>query len=88
MEKQIKNGDMPAMPQDYTLWCEGIGICPTLGVGLTKREQFAMAAMQGMLANQYVQDFNGGESPDRPNALAIKAVAYADKLLKALEKAQ
>jgi len=38
----MNNADMPAMPQDYTTWCEGIGNCPTEGAGLTKREQFCL----------------------------------------------
>jgi len=38
----MNNADMPAMPQDYTTWCEGIGNCPTAGAGLTKREQFCL----------------------------------------------
>jgi len=38
----MNNADTPAMPQDYTTWCEGIGNCPTEGAGLTKREQFCL----------------------------------------------
>jgi len=38
----MNNADMPAMPQDYTTWCEGIGNCPTAGAGLTKREKFCL----------------------------------------------
>mgnify|MGYP003587851531 CR=1 FL=1 len=47
----IKNGDMPAMPQDRGIWVDGIGECPTLATGITKREMMAMAAMQGILSN-------------------------------------
>lgn len=68
----IKNGDMPAMP-----------IFPDTGAGhaaahhgLTKREQFAMAAMQGFCAD-------GGMNPDNiPDA----SVRVADALLSELEK--
>ena len=74
---------MPAAAIEFN----GFGLyAPEAHYGLTKREQFAMAAMQGMLANKYVQDFNGGESPDKPYTLTLKAVAYADDLLKALEQ--
>lgn len=38
----MKNADLPAMPQDDALFCAGIGECPTLGTGLTKREQFCL----------------------------------------------
>lgn len=48
--------------------------------GLTKREAFAMAAMQGMLAGNATYN---GKSDDR-GALARDAVAHADALLAAL----
>ena len=44
--------------------------------GLTKREAFAMAAMQGLLAEAQTMD----------NLIAINAVKMADDLLKQLEK--
>lgn len=48
---------------------------------LTRREQFAMAAMQGLLANPVVQ-----ESSVKIPELAGEAVMYADALIAALEK--
>lgn len=81
----IKNGDMPAMPIFGSNGNPSKMNGDEQTLGLTKREQFAMAAMQGMLANKYVQDFNGGESPNQPYTLTLKAVRYADALLKALE---
>ena len=72
----MKNGNLPAMPQDGRVWCDGIGDCPTLATGLTKREMFAMAALQGMLANSA-----GGMS-----YAARDAVLMADELLLQLEK--
>ena len=81
-DKKIKNGDMPAMPQDYALWCEGIGICPTLGAGLTKREQFAMAVMQGLIA----ADHSDGSKKMDESDVALMAVSYADALLNELEQ--
>ncbi len=72
----MKNANMPAMPNTNT---EVYPIpCPTdYGKGLTKREMFAMAAMQGILAR--------AGSPDR-SVNARLAVEYADALLKELEK--
>ena len=70
-----KNGDLPAMPQDGRVWCDGIGDCPTLATGLTKREMFAMAAMQGILAK-------GGSG----KMVSERAVDYADQLLAELEE--
>lgn len=74
----IKNGDLPAMPlYDMPLdsrsaanWLTG-GLC-----GLTKREQFAMAAMQGIVSNMLM----------RPDDVAEKAVKYTDALLAELER--
>lgn len=72
----IKNGDMPASPSmkgnsfgkaaNTTFHPEG---------GLTKREQFAMAAMQGFCAD-------GGMDPQK---IPQGAVEVADALLKELE---
>lgn len=73
----MKNADMPAMPQDYVLWCESIGDCPTLATGLTKREYFAAMAMQGMVRR---------DSEPHPGALAYDAVVVADALLAELER--
>lgn len=51
-----------------------------IGGGLSKREMFAMAAMQGLCANSIA-------GPHRlPGNLAAEAIEYADELLKQLEK--
>jgi hypothetical protein len=74
----MKNGDLPAMPiKGYCADASG-AICGEVVVsqGLTKREMFAMAAMQGLLAKSeytYVDT-------------ATDAVAYADALLAELER--
>ena len=47
--------------------------------GLTKREQFAAMAMQGLCANSIVGKHH------LPENLAVEAVTCADALLKALE---
>lgn len=44
----MNNGDMPAHP---TYELNGQNVLEDTSYGLTKREQFAMAAMQGLLAN-------------------------------------
>lgn len=70
-----KNGDMPAMP----ILIEGFGQFETVAyTGLTKREQFAMAAMQGFASN-------GGYAA--PWDAAHDAVRWADALLAELDKA-
>lgn len=70
------NGNLPAMPTIYAdmatngqreIYCDQ--------TGLTKREQFAMAVMQGILAK-------GGSGA----IVAEKAVEYADALLAELER--
>lgn len=78
-----RNGDMPATP----LQDEGIpslfqaavdkeGLC----IGLTKREQFAMAAMQGLLASLGQHDVTAASE------LASDSVLFADALLSELDK--
>lgn len=86
----IKNGDMPAMPQDADwkndmerhLDSGGRSGSPSMdGIGLTKREQFAMAAMQGFIASNSA-NFNIATTQQR----AEWAVEQADALLKALKE--
>ena len=71
----MKNGDMPAMPIELN----GFGqYAPEAHIGLTKREMFAMAAMQGICSNpddRYTYE-----------QLAGHAVKHADALLAELEK--
>jgi|TARA_R100000027_G_scaffold67691_1_gene67819 hypothetical protein len=78
---KIKNGDMPAMPLDYQHHnTRGDYVKKGLS-GLTKREQFAMAAMQGILSNPYWNEY-GEYTPD---AVSKSATEYADALLEQLE---
>lgn len=83
----MKNSDMPAMPMGQAdnggYWLksdldDGYAEQCKPAFGLTKREMFAMAAMQGILSN----------SSDRYTyaQLAGHAVAHADAILSALEK--
>ena len=84
----MKNADMPAMPcgESYKTqqsyggdWVE----CKkgALYNGLTKREMFAMAAIQGILAS--LTNDTDGISPEN---LARSAVRNADALLAELER--
>ncbi len=68
----MKNGDMPAMPIEIN----GFGqYAPEVYGGLTKREMFAMAAMQGFLADSNVQTISA----------VNMAVECADLLLRKLD---
>jgi hypothetical protein len=87
----MKNGDMPAnvlVSSTGVLWSlrDGHEDSNYIGqpnerfsFGLTKREMFAMAAMQGILAC---------DNSEFTHVAAISAVAQADHLLAALEAAK
>ena len=71
----MKNGDIPAMPIEIN----GFGqYAPEVYCGLTKREMFAMAAMQGLCAHS--GDYHTFAD------MASDAVNYADALLAELER--
>jgi hypothetical protein len=75
--KLIKNGDLPAMPIELN----GFGLyAPESYLGLTKREMFAMAAMQGILSNGVDYTMYGDQD------ICKDAVIHADNLLAELEK--
>lgn len=83
-----KNADKPAYPSGEAYRSQSIPggdwvECKKgpLHNGLTKREMFAMAAMQGILSAE-TQDY---EYKDR-ESLIDACVEYADLLLKRLEK--
>ena len=83
-----KNADKPAYPSGEAYKSQSIPggdwvECKkgALHNGLTKREMFAMAAMQGVLSAE-TQDY---EYKDR-ESLIDACVEYADLLLKRLEK--
>lgn len=70
---EMKNSESPAMPTiKHDVKC-GLPLHTTESKGLTKREVFAMHAMQGMLASS-------------PLFYPSRAVEYADELLKELGK--
>ncbi len=76
----IKNGDLPAMPIEFN----GFGLyAPEAHAGLTKREYFAVLAMQGML--------NGimcNADSRHLTLISEKSVKAADALLAELEKSK
>ena len=82
----IKNGDSPAMP--LMLTSEMVALIKSNPVqagvasGISKREQFAAMAMQGLLSNS----FQGPHRDYKP--LARESIAYADALLAELERAK
>lgn len=78
----IKNGDLPAMPfieesksEQYNGATHTTATC--MATGLTKREMFAMAAMQGILSC---------DNSEFTNVAASSAVSHADALLAELER--
>ena len=73
----MNNGDLPAAPLSAEA-SRRIDDGVYIYIGLTKREAFAMAAMQGLLAGGADNDSGIGENTDT-------AVYYADALLAALE---
>lgn len=82
----MKNADLPAMPltgDAYTDFSshlnKGHGFEPEC-LGLTKREMFAMAAMQGLCANSIAGPHHA------PDFLSKEAVMHADALLAELDK--
>ena len=86
----MKNGDLPAMPNQtdaQTLGC--MGLMNTVadfykhGTGLTKREMFAMTAMQGFVASSQNTDFTS----EYERLIAVKSSVWiADDLLAELER--
>ena len=81
----IKNGDLPASSTNLAIdEYEGTincGINKPL-TGLTKREAFAMAAMQGMSSDPEFY----GQSVDFAKNIAVDCVKLADALLAELSK--
>lgn len=91
----MKNADLPAMPNDtdpQTLTCMGlmnnVSDFYRHGTGLTKREMFAMAAMQGLLAGNTARELyeltKNGETP--LDYITRQSTDLADALLAELER--
>lgn len=73
-KKYVINGALPAQPV--------VAEFDVLSEGLTKREAFAMAAMQGLLANSEPNSWSEEQWYDQ---FSKQAVNHADALLKELE---
>jgi hypothetical protein len=90
----MNNSDMPANPTIYMPRKESGGCYKnddtaiTKYPGLTKRETFAMAAMQGILSSEYYSDFCNDARTHNKNVdgCAVMAIKHADALLKELEE--
>lgn len=74
----MKNGDMPATGHAGRIDENGFACAP----GMTKREQFAAMAMQGILANKKYDP----PRRERLKGMAADAVAAAEALLAELER--
>ena len=77
----IKNADTPANPTHYSNFTNAHGGSDEFysdNEGFTKREAFAMAAMQGILSHSFGRG--------NPEECAIAALQNADALLKELAK--
>ena len=83
MSNAEQNGNSPAHP------CQPRGaqgeFTGEMEWGMTKREQFAMAAMQGLLSDGKPNNIRCGVPQDEYSLLAAAAVLQADALLAALE---
>ncbi len=82
----MNNSDMPASP--VKLSHEQFEFSETVHTGLTKREYFAVLAMQGYLSGTmaWSDGLDGGGVTPSDTEVAKESVAYADALLKELEK--
>ena len=84
----MNNADLPAMPvtniaeSHNTNTGEQINYISDTSWGLSKREMFAMAAMQGILSNSYWNEYGDYA----PQDVAKAAAEYTDALLAELER--
>lgn len=85
----IKNGDLPAMPISCSeTLCQMTGTLKPEFSGLTKREQFAMAAMQGLLSGVHGDSSLYDAAPEWVRNISEASVEFADALLAELEKSK
>lgn len=85
----MNNADKPAYPLNQkTIEEIGDGYWFDIGLGLTKLERFAMAAMQGLLTHDpETTRMLGNPNGRKLNAwVAQQSVSFADALLAELEK--
>ena len=90
---KTNNGDLPAMPMQITdtlvMAMENGAMKAVERIsGFTKREQFAMAAMQGLLSGQNGDADLYESAPDWVRNVSEASIEFADALLAELEKAK
>ena len=83
MSNQINDGG-PAVPHKRQIRCNGEVIDSEMEPGMTLRDYFAAAALQGLLGNSEFHVETDVES-EIPNAIATYAYQAADAMLKARE---
>ena len=83
MTNQINDGG-PAFPHKRQIRCNGEVIDSEMEPGMTLRDYFAAAALQGLLGNSEFHVETDVES-EIPNAIATYAYQAADAMLKARE---
>lgn len=87
----MKNRDMPASPftaepnEDAQAQC-GAPISPIYYTGLSKREAFVKAAMEGLLSNPNI--IYAGGTLDFSDRVKKMALRYADNALDSLEETE
>ncbi|CAM0009153.1 hypothetical protein VPHK359_0017 [Vibrio phage K359] len=81
----MKNADIPAMPVNSFLKEGDLAVSTNEFQGLTKREMFAMHAMQGLLSDGSYADLYNTADEWRKN-ITEASVEFADVLLEELEK--
>ena len=86
----MKNSDMPATAVEFRNPNMSGGEDIGQWRGLTKREAFAMAAMQGLMANSHLAEvltsIDKVSDESAQDVLILTSVQCADYLLKELEK--
>ena len=83
----MKNADLPAMPTNYVdIATNGQRETYRDQVGLTKREQFAAMAMQGLLSGNNADCDLYETSADWVKNLTEASVEFSDALLAELER--
>lgn len=75
----------PAFPQVYTLRDQNGFVSAVKHDGLSKRDYFACAAMQGLLSGTY-QTSERGASDEALRWVAENSTAFADALIAELKK--
>lgn len=84
MSASKDNANMPAMPLGLEFHNDNGDCLQVIHIGLTKREDFAKAALQGILSNPLIFK-NQQITPETFDQVAEIALHFADSQLAALE---